>query len=261
MTSESIEIYLNSKYANKYVNNTTANCIFHLPNIEVSKDEKAYINVKSAVIPFSWYNVNSTNNKLNILVDNANTYNIQIPFGNYNINQLIAYIHSQIATFSVNDKNLILNYSPQTNKITFTNTLKTFQLLNTSTCFELLGFEENKTYTSVNTSGTIFQLISEICINLFVVRQIYVASDNFILNNINANNPSDSNILASISVTGNPNSIIHYSNTASKHLIHHLNNISNLRIQLVDQDGDLLELNNVHWSITIELIISTFEKS
>ena len=231
MTSESIEIYLNSKYANKYVNNTTANCIFHLPNIEVDKDEKAYINVKSAVIPFSWYNVNSTNNKLDILVDNINTYNIEIPFGNYNINQLIAYIHSQIATFSVDDKNLILNYSPQTNKITFTNTLKTFQLLNTSTCF------------------------SEICINLFVVRQIYVASDNFILNNINANNPSDSNILASISVTGNPNSIIHYSNTTSKHLIHHLNNISNLRIQLVDQDGDLLELNNVNWSITIELII------
>ena len=81
MTSESIEIYLNSKYANKYVDNTTANCIFHLPSIEVSKDEKAYINVKSAVIPFSWYNVNNTNNKLNILVDNANTYNIQIPFG------------------------------------------------------------------------------------------------------------------------------------------------------------------------------------
>ena len=132
MTSESIEIYLNSKYANKYVNNTTANCIFHLPNIEVDKDEKAYINVKSAVIPFSWYNVNSTNNKLDILVDNVNTYNIQIPFGNYNINQLIAYIHSQIATFSVNDTNLILNYSPQTNKITFrtsplVNVIKYFQ--------------------------------------------------------------------------------------------------------------------------------------
>jgi hypothetical protein len=50
-----VEIYLNSKTANKQ--NGTSNCIFHLPNVEVAKDEVAYVNVKQAVIPFSWYNV------------------------------------------------------------------------------------------------------------------------------------------------------------------------------------------------------------
>ena len=52
-----VEIYLNSKTTDKQ--NGTANCVFHLPNIEVAKDEVAYINVKQAVIPFSWYNVNA----------------------------------------------------------------------------------------------------------------------------------------------------------------------------------------------------------
>ena len=52
--SETIEIYLNSKFANQYLNNLTSNCVFYLPNIEVSAKEKAYINVKSAVIPFSF---------------------------------------------------------------------------------------------------------------------------------------------------------------------------------------------------------------
>jgi hypothetical protein len=63
------------------------------------------------------------------------------------------------------------------------------------------------------------------------------------------------NILASVSVTGNPNSIIHYENTTSRHLIHHLNNVTNLQIKLLDQDGDSLNLNGVNWSITLELII------
>lgn len=252
--SESVEIYLNSKLANKQ--NGTSNCVFHLPNIEVAKDELAYVNVKQAVIPFSWYNVNETNNVLDILIANVRPYTINIPFGNYNINQLIAYLHSQFLLFLANDKYLIITYSTQTNKLLFTHSHYTFKLEYSSTCSELLGFNDNEDYYSTNISGNTHILESINSINLFVVRQIYIASDNFILNNINASNPNDTNILTSVSVTGNPNSIIHYENTTTRHLIHHLNNITNLNIKLLDQDNDLLNLNGVNWSITLELIIT-----
>ena len=92
-----VEIYLNSKTADKQ--NGTSNCIFHLPNVEVAKDEVAYVNVKQAVIPFSWYNVNETNNILDIKVANRRPCTIYIPFGNYNINHLIAYLQSQFYYF------------------------------------------------------------------------------------------------------------------------------------------------------------------
>jgi hypothetical protein len=253
MTTDVIEIYLNSKTANKQ-NDSTSSCTFNLPNIEVRQDEKAYVNVKQAVIPFSWYNINETNNKLNMLIS-VRTYSISIPFGNYNINQLISYLSLQILLFPSNDKNLTIAYSIQTNKLTFTHTSHSLQLLPSSTCFELLGFNDNTQYEATNTSGTIYVLNSVNGINLFVVRQVYIASDNFILNNVNASNPNDSNILASVCVTGNPNSVIEYENTTTRHLIHHLNNITNLQIKLLDQDGDLLNLNGVNWSITLELII------
>lgn len=252
--SDVIEIYLNSKTANKQ-NDSTSSCTFNLPNIEVRQDEKAYVNVKQAVIPFSWYNVNETNNKLDMLIGGVNTYSISIPFGNYNINQLISYLSSQILLFPSNDKALTIAYSIQTNKLTFTHIHHTLRLLATSTCFELLGFNEGTQYDATNTSGNIYVLNSVNGINLFVVRQVYIASDNFILNNVNASNPNDSNILASVCVTGNPNSVIQYENTTTRHLIHHLNNITNLQIKLLDQDGDLLNLNGVNWSITLELII------
>ena len=253
--SETVEIYLNSKLANQQ--NGTSNCVFHLPNIEVAKDELAYVNVKQAVIPFSWYNVNETNNVLDILIANVRPYTINIPFGNYNINQLIAYLHSQFLLFVGNDKHLIITYSNQTNKLLFTHTHHIFKLEIYSTCSELLGFNDKEEYNSTNIVGTNTHILNSINgINLFVVRQIYIASDNFILNNINASNPNDTNILTSVSVTGNPNSVIHYENTTTKHLVHHLNNITNLNIKLLDQDSDLLNLNGVNWSITLELIIT-----
>ena len=137
---DTVEIYLNSKTANKQ--NGTSNCIFHLPNVEVAKDEVAYVNVKQAVIPFSWYNVNETNNILNITIgeiSGTRHYTINIPFGNYNITQLIAYLHLQIELFTGNDRKLIITYSTQTNKLIFTQLYHTFRLEHTSTCFEFNG--------------------------------------------------------------------------------------------------------------------------
>ena len=141
--------------------------------------------------------------------------------------------------------------------MTFTHTHHNFLLESFSTCFELLGFNEKSEYNSTYISATNTHILNSVNgINLFVVRQVFIASDNFILNNINASNPNDTNILASVSVTGNPNSIIIYDNTTTRHLIHYLNNVTNLNIKLLDQDGDLLNLNGVNWSITLELIIT-----
>jgi hypothetical protein len=77
--TDTIEIYLNSKTANKQ-NNGTSDVTFHLPPIEVLKDEKAYVNVKQAVIPFSFYNVNETNNLLNFSIEIHSNHLIHIAY-------------------------------------------------------------------------------------------------------------------------------------------------------------------------------------
>jgi len=251
---EKVEIYLNSKYATKYNNSKVSDCVFTIPNIEADMlDEHVYISLMNAVIPYSFYNINSTNKVLNLTV-NGNPYTITLPQANYNINTLIAEIQLQIALFNVvNDRLLTLTYSNKTNKIIFNHSLTTFSILGTSTCLEVLGFES--TTNAVNISGTIHELTSLNGINLFLIRQIYFSCDNFILNNINSTNPNDASILASINVTGNPNSIITYENSSSKHLIHHLQNINQLRVRLTTQDGAILELNGIHWSATLEVTI------
>jgi hypothetical protein len=93
-------------------------------------------------------------------------------------------------------------------------------------------------------------------INLFPIRQIYITSKNFILNNINHATASNANIISSINVSGNPYSIITYNDSSNNnHLIHNLNNINNLNITITDQDGDLINFNGSHFSLTLVLTI------
>jgi len=263
MESENLEIYLNSKTSRTQVNNSlsdTADCFFSIPNIVIDENtEQVYVSVRNASIPFSWYVVNSTNNILDLTIDGT-AYTLTITQGNYNVNSLAVEIKARIDDIQFqhgHDGQLTIQYLVKKNRFYFFHSHHQFSFLSTSTCLELIGFQDGITHTS---TALPFQtqkqeLTSTIGVNLFVVRQIYITSDNFILNNINASTPTNSNIIASVPVLGNPNSVINYENTSAKHLIHHLNNISNLHISLQDQDGDLLELNNVNWSITLELTI------
>ena len=49
MSTDILEIYLNSRTATQYYNNLISDAMFTLPVIEINKNEKAYICVKNAV--------------------------------------------------------------------------------------------------------------------------------------------------------------------------------------------------------------------
>ena len=50
------------------------------------------------------------------------------------------------------------------------------------------------------------------------------------------------------------NSILFYEDS-SKHLVYKLDNIVNLHIKLTDQDNNLLDMNDIHYTLTIEITI------
>jgi hypothetical protein len=241
---EKIQIYLNSKRANKYINDQTSDCVFFLPHINVSKTKNITVTVLNAQIPSSFYNVNSNNDKLVYNINGGATQTVNLVHSNYNINTLKAHIISLIGS------NFSITYSSASNKLTFENSLHDFEFKGSSTCFELLGF------SSFDHSSEIKILISDNVVNLFTVRNLQIASDNFILNNIDSYNPNNSNILASIPVNTSYNGIISYSNIHDVYSeINNTRNLTNLHIKITDQDGDIIELNKAHWSLTLLLTI------
>ena len=214
-----------------------------IPQIQLKKGHKAYVSVIDAVIPYSFYNINYTNNTFEYTLNGVD-YVLLIEKANYNVNTLIAYFQMHL------ENGFTILYNGATNKLTFQHSTYDFSFKNESTCFEILGFTE-QTHTSISRV-----LVSDIGINLFTIRNIQIASTNFILNNINTAKPNKASIMTSIPVDVNQGSIIQYRNINNiRSRVDELNNISNLHIQILDQDGDLLDLNGLHYSINLLLIV------
>jgi len=246
--TEKIQIMLNSKTADSYFNGKTTDCNFILPKIELRKRHKAFVSVVHAVIPHSFYNVNDTNNKLDYIMKIDGffiNYSITFPNANYNINTLI------ITMKNLMQPGFTITYNASTNKIKIIHEEYEWTISgNTTTCEELIG------YTGLNDFPNRFTFESGKGINLFTVRTLNISSDNFILNNIHTAIPNVASIITSIPVNTTAGGIMIYNNQMNiTSLIHDINNISNLHIRLMDQDGDLLDLNGLHWSIKLLLTI------
>lgn len=242
MNQNSIQIFLNSKTASKYNNGYTSDCTFYLPPIEIPKRARSYFSIQSCSIPYSFFNCDYYNNNLQYSINGVG-YNISIEQGNYSVLTFAKYL--------LDETTLTFTYNSTKNKYVITHPTYDFVLKKESTCFELLGFNDNQDYSSVSKS-----LTSTISINMFPIRSILIESSNIICNNINAYEAQQNNasILASIPVNTSSNSIITYSNNGyTRFLVDHFYNFTNLNLKLTDQDGDTLDLNGTHWSLCIQI--------
>ena len=241
-TKESIQVFLNSKTANKYINGYTSNCIFNLPQFIIPRVKNIYVSVQSATLPYSFYNVDYFNDLFVYNVNGGSDINIRIPQGNYNVTTLKAYLTSVMTGFTI-------TYSSLNNTYTFTHSTYDFSFKKASTCMEILGFNENVTYSSVSKSMTSINSI-----NLFTIRNIYIQSNNLMLSNLNNATPNNCTILASIPLTTGQFSVVNYNNINNvRSRIDNIRNFAQLNISLTDQDGDILDLNGCHFSITLQL--------
>jgi hypothetical protein len=176
------------KTADRYVAGYTSNCVFNLPTIIIPKSKRAiplavgegtrrstapriYLSILNASIPYSFFNVDYFNNLLVYSVGGADI-TINIPEGNYNVNTLRTYLLSVMTGFTI-------TYNSLNNSFTFTHSTNEFIFKETSTCFEILGLDENVEHTSF---GRV--LISTNSINLFTIRNIYIQSGNLMNDNI-----------------------------------------------------------------------------
>ena len=236
MTSqESIQIHLNSKYASRHNNTNYSDCDFTLPVIEVSEGYTLYLSVFHAIIPFSFYSVNSTNNVLFYSEYQAtpivNT-TVIIPVGNYNANQLAAYLTANLPRTTI-------TYNSITNKFTFTNTTNEFKILTAySTCQTLIGVSTDNLYNT--SSGRSLPLAKQV--NLATTRMINISTNlnTGCINNLRGNSLD---ILACIPINNNPYSLIQYTNTSNFKVNLNTNTFNFINIRLLNQDGVSLEIN------------------
>jgi hypothetical protein len=244
---ESIQINLNSKFAIKKENTGNSYCIFDLPRIEIPSQHHIHISVKNAIIPYSWFNINDSNNCFVFYlndVDNSFTMDI----GNYNVFQMVSHINSLIFSTGI-----ICKYNSLTNKLIFSHPNKPFIFQNISTALGIFGF-----YSGINKScDDNFKIVSDNCINMQSVQVIHIQT-NFLTMNINTNDIFQQNTLCTIPINQIPFSNIIYENDTNFRTNLYTNELTEMTIKLVDQNGDFLDFNGLDWSITLELEITDF---
>ena len=243
--NETIGIHLNSSNATKYYNGTANSQVeFSLPRIDIPSDYTIYLSIAHVAIPYSFYNVNSYNNILRYTILSV-LYTITIPVGNYTVNNLLIQLKALFPS------DFTVSYNGINNKFTFTHATQNFTFIYqdnilSSTCLGLLGF--SKLYHDSSNRS----LTSDTMANLCPTRCLCISST-FLTQNISTITPNNSNILCSIPITVNPYTIISYQNNSTFKVNLNTNVLNAVQIKLADQDGNLLDFNSIHWSITLTL--------
>lgn len=243
--TDSIQIYLNSRYADQKPTGDTGICVYTFPQIDIPDGHFIYLSLQNAIIPYSFYSINSSNNVFQI-TSNSTPYTCTVEPGNYNITQLITALKDQLGGLF----NIV--YNPITNKITITNTTYEFTVLSTGTLNHALGFSESDNTPSITRS-----LTSTYCVNLNQIRAVNVDID-MPTYNINVAQKLNQNILATIPVVTQPYGMINYTNPNNFRVNMYCCKLQSIRVKLLDNQNNLIVMNGVNYQMTLQIDIVGF---
>lgn len=238
--TESIQIHLDSSFATIKKNGNAAECQFQLPVIYTSRDSYIHLSLVSLVLPYSFYNINSYNNVFSYsLLSTGLTYSRTLPQGNYNINQITAWLQANMGN------SMSVSYNTISNKITFSNSATSFTLVYNEFA-KVLGFVA-PTVNIFETTKT-----APYCVNLYTTYCINVFSNVMTYNFCNADQGTQT-ILASIPVLTQPQGLISYENKSQYKANLYVGEISILQITLKDNLGRLIDMNGCDYCMTLQI--------
>lgn len=241
---QNILVTLNTKNCTSVYNgNFLSDVEWDLTDI-LSKPKSAVefsVSVMNCCIPIGQYNVNDTNNILVLknLTTNV-TSSIVVQAGNYTITQLIDNLIGNTPI------EYTYTFLPLRNKIFISNSSAEFQILSTTTMWELLGLQRNITQTSVSRT-----CLFPNCVNMSGLQNINIHLDNLNTKNITSFTKSASTIIASVPVDVNGSGVLSYNLSNNYEIPVPISSLDYINILLKDDVGNFIQNNGVHWSMTL----------
>lgn len=243
---------IDSSKAKQYYNEEQTAFLFQLENpISVSNNELIVYSLVSAYIPYSFYSVNSNNNKLDVRETTSNvttTRSVEIPHGNYSANEFSRTL-SQLLNTSTITYHFVYNKINNTYSVSCS--AASIFLFQTGThasqsCHTFLGFPA---YDTIINS----QPFSTGCITMNDIYYFQINTD-IGSNNIMTADGSDG-IMDIIPISNEPMSFISYNPINPSKFLLMSDTLNNLKIALTDNKNRPVDLNGIPFMLTIRIDI------
>lgn len=269
-----LNLNINSCFRSNYYENSPTDFLYNLP-IEIKN--VLSMRLVSIELPNSWYLFSSSkkNNIFYISVgcseDDMTDYKIEIPDGNYNYETLECYLNTNYFCDSELEyplQNIKFSINPQS--------LKTiFEVIESNKYTYTIKFSLDINENIINTIGWILgfrfavypkfsELVSEGLFDAGGDRYVFLSINDFQYNNNTSNivcfdkSILSEDVIAKIPMVNGKLSLVVNDNNNSLSKIRRYNgpvNLSKLQFKLLDHFGNIIDLNNMDFSMTIELQI------
>jgi len=244
MLSESRIFNINSDSGNKNNGSKNSNISYFLPSFISNLDDDnifcAYLSVKDAEFPASFYLIDEYNNVISI-----NNISYTLTKGNYNINNFITSLTALLG----------ISYSITYNKITLKITISssTSFTINYSktTMSKFLGISSTSDTISV-LNNSLYTITSPYVVNFLPIQKIHLRT-NVTFDNFN-NYDKSNDILLSIQNNANIlGGVILYNNDTNLKYLVNEKDVSTFTLRITDDFNREIDLNNCDFFITFQI--------
>ena len=244
MITESRIFNINSQSGTKNNGSKNTNIDYFLPNFVNNQNDDeilcAYLSIKNAEIPVSFYLINEYNNALSI-----NNISYTLTKGNYNINNFITSLTALLG----------ISYSITYNKITLKITISssTSFTINYSktTMSKFLGISSTSDTISV-LNNSLYTITSPYVVNFLPIQKIHLRT-NITFDNFN-NYDKSNDILLSIQNNANIlGGVILYNNDTNLKYLVNEKDVSTFTLRITDDFNREIDLNNCDFFITFQI--------
>jgi hypothetical protein len=247
---ESRLITLNSEDAQKLNGNYNSNLFFNIPNIVDESPDISHLEVSldSATIPVSWYLINDLTNTLTYIY-NSTPFTLTLTNGNYNGSTMITELTNK---FDDNGLVVVITLSQVTGLLLFkfANAISPVNFIYNTGLMRILGFTQS-------TSGV--AIVPQLPMNLLGIQKINICSGNLAsISSFSSSAALSNSVIQSIPIDVPSFHQITYLDKANHFGRMKSRFLSNIDIQLLDENGKFLEMNGI--SFTLSFVIRIFRK-
>ena len=242
-------LHVRSKDATQLVDGYNTDFAVQLQSaISARPNEEIQVSLTSLEMPYSFYNISSDleNNTLIFKVGVDADTTIQIPNGNYDIDDLLTTLNGITSFSSV----FTASFSYITGKITLANVSGQSVLIkwSQSNVNKEFGYREAELDETVNIGNS---SISPFVVNLATVHSLYIKAS-FATSNVQSTRQGSSSTIQKISVDVNSTGIIYLNSQDHIQLTRISNHIVDLiSLRITDQNDRLIQLNNCNYEMSL----------